>query len=122
MNSAAIKSLVVCAFGAAMIAGCASSPPASSTASAASAQGNAEPGKVVAVEHTAIVDQAVTGSSSGSSAAVVTAASSGPSVVTVQFNDGKQSKYVIEHPATGFTVGEQVYVITNGDQMTIVPR
>ena len=123
MNSTAIKSLVIGVFGATMIAGCASSPSASSSSSPsmASAQGNAQLGKVIAVENTAVVDQSTAGTSSGGSATVTTA-SGGPSVVTVQFNDGKESRYVIEHPVTGFTVGEQVYVISDGNQMTIVPR
>lgn len=124
MNSIAIKSLVTCVFGAAMIAGCASSPPSQSSASSpavASAQRSVETGKVTAVENTAVVDQSVVGTSSGGGA-VVTTASGGPSVITVQFNDGKQGRYIIDRPAAPHAVGESVYVITDGDQTTIVPR
>jgi hypothetical protein len=63
----------------------------------------------------------VSGSSSGSST-VVTSASGGPSVITVQFDDGKQSKYMVEQPVKPHTVGEPVYVITQGDRTAIVPR
>lgn len=118
MNSAAVKSLFVCVLGAAMIAGCASSP---SSQSAASLPGNVQIGKVTAVETVAVVDQSMVGTSSGGSA-VVTTASGGPSVITVQFNDGKQGKYAIERPAGTHVVGEQVYVITDGDHTTIVPK
>jgi Tfp pilus assembly protein PilX len=118
MNAVAVKSFFVCAFGAAMLAGCASSPPAQS---AASTQGNVQSGKVTAVETVAVVDQSVVGSSSGGSA-VVTTASGGPSVITVQFNDGKEGRYIIERPTGTHAVGEQVYVITDGDRTTIVPR
>jgi hypothetical protein len=119
MKSQAIKSLVICAFGIAAIAGCASSPPSSATASA---QGNAQRGKVTAVETVAVVDQALVGSSSGGSAVVTKASSGGPSVITVQFNDGRQGRYIIEQPTMAHTVGESVYVITDGDRITILPQ
>ena len=118
MNSKAIKSLVICAVGAATIAGCASSPPSQAVASS---QGNAQRGKVTAIETVAVVDQTLAGSSSGGST-VVTTASGGPSVITVQFNDGSQGKYIIERPMAKHAVGESVYVITDKDSITIVPQ
>lgn len=118
MNADAMKSLVICALGVALLGGCASSP---SSSSVASAQRNVRSGKVAAVERTAIVDETVVGSSSGSSA-VVTTASGGPSVVTVLFNDGAQGRYIIERPGATHRVGEPVYVITDGDRITMVPR
>ncbi|HEX7647028.1 MAG TPA: hypothetical protein VF450_06440 [Noviherbaspirillum sp.] len=119
MNSAAIKSLAICVFGVAALAGCASQP---STPAVASAQGAAQSATVTAVEATAVVDQTAVQSSSGSGGAVVTTASGGPSLITVKFNDGKEGRYVIEHPSTGYTVGEPVYVITDGERITIVPQ
>lgn len=115
MNSGAIKSLVICAFGVAAIAGCASSP---STPAVASSQRSVHTGKVVAVENMAAIDQTTAASSSGSSV-VTTTASGGPSVVTVQFNDGSQGKYIIEHPSMAHPVGQPVYVITDADRITI---
>jgi hypothetical protein len=76
---------------------------------------------VTAVETTAVVDQAVVGSSSGSSA-VVTTASGGPSMITVLFNDGTQGRYIFEQPVAAHTVGEAVYVITDGDRTGIMAR
>lgn len=118
MNSGAIKSLVICAFGVAMMAGCASSQR---SAPVASVQENVRSGKITAVENVAVVDQTTTGASSGGST-VVTTASGGPSAVTVQFNDGTESKYIIERPMAPHKVGEAVSVITNGDAVTIVSQ
>jgi hypothetical protein len=118
MNSVAIRAVIICVFGAAAIAGCASQP---SSPSVASAQKGVHSGKVAAVENTAVVDQAVVGNSSGSST-VVTAASGGPSLVTVRFNDGEQGRYVLEHPTATYRVGQPVYVITDGDRITIMPQ
>jgi hypothetical protein len=115
MNSRAIKSLVICAVGATVIAGCASSPPVAFT------QGNVQSGKVVAVETTAAVNQTAVGSSSGSSG-MATTASGGPPIVTVLFNDGTQGRYIIERPAAAHTAGEPVYVITDRDRITMVSR
>ncbi|HJV84699.1 MAG TPA: hypothetical protein VJ698_04425 [Noviherbaspirillum sp.] len=118
MNPGSMKSLLVCAFGAAVIAGCASSPTSQTTAST---QSNVQSGKVAAVENTAVVDQTAVKSSSGGSA-VVTTASGGPSIVTVQFQDGTQGRYLIEHPTAAHAVGQPVYVISDGDRTTIVAR
>ena len=118
MNSGAIKSLVICAFGVAVMTGCASSQRSSTVASA---QENVRSGKVTAVENVAVVDQTTTGSTSGGST-VVTTASGGPSAITVQFNDGTESKYIVERPIATHKVGEPVSVITDGDRVTIVPR
>jgi hypothetical protein len=118
MNSRAIKSLVICAIGAAVIAGCASSP---SSPAVAFTQGNVQSGKVVAVETTAVVNQTAMDSSSGSSG-VATTASGGPPIVTVLFNDGTQGRYIIERPAAAHTVGEPVYVITDRDRTTMMSR
>jgi hypothetical protein len=115
MNSRAIKSLVICAVGATVIAGCALSPPVAFT------QGNVQSGKVVAVETTAAVNQTAVGSSSGSSG-MATTASGGPPIVTVLFNDGTQGRYIIERPAAAHTVGEPVYVITDRDRTTMMSR
>jgi hypothetical protein len=115
MNSRAIKSLVICAVGATVIAGCASSPPVAFT------QGNVQSGKVVAVETTAAVNPTAVGSSSGSSG-MATTASGGPPIVTVLFNDGTQGRYIIERPAAAHTAGEPVYVITDRDRITMVSR
>jgi hypothetical protein len=115
MNSRAIKSLVICAVGATVIAGCALSPPVAFT------QGNVQSGKVVAVETTAAVNQTAVGSSSGSSG-MATTASGGPPIVTVLFNDGTQGRYIIERPAAAHTAGEPVYVITDRDRITMVSR
>lgn len=106
-----IKSLVICVAGAAAIAGCASSPSSQKTASN---QDNIQRGKVTAVESVAVVQQAAVPTSSGSSA-VVTAASGVPVVITVQFNDGSQSKYAIEQSASEFAVGQPVAVVKQGD-------
>ena len=118
MNSKAIKSLAICVLGVATIAGCASSPPSQTVASS---QGNAQRGKVTAVETVAVIDQSLAASSSGSST-VVTTASGGPSVITVQFNDGSQGKYLIERPMATHKVGESVYVVSDKDSITIVPQ
>jgi hypothetical protein len=115
MNSRAIKSLVICAVGATVIAGCALSPPVAFT------QGNVQSGKVVAVETTAAVNPTAVGSSSGSSG-MATTASGGPPIVTVLFNDGTQGRYIIERPAAAHTAGEPVYVITDRDRITMVSR
>lgn len=119
MKSGAVKSLVICAMGVAVIAGCASSSPSQKMASLPS---NVQSGKVTAVETVAVVDQTATGSSSGSGAIVTTSASSGPSGITVQFNDGSEHKYVIERPVGTHAVGEPVYVITDGDRTTILAQ
>jgi hypothetical protein len=123
MKSQATRSLVIGAFGVITLAGCASSPSTSSSAPTpvASAQESVRAGKVTAVERTAIVDQMAVGSSSGSSN-VVTTASGGPSVVAVQFTDGKEAKYVIENPTAVHRVGESVYVVTSGEQTAIVEK
>jgi hypothetical protein len=53
---------------------------------------------------------------------VVTSASGGPSLITVQFDDGTQGRYVIDHPTSVHKVGEPVNVITDGDRITITTR
>lgn len=122
MKLGIIKPLAICAFGTALLAGCASSSPTSSTATtAASSQGGLKTGKVTAVETVAVVDQTLVGSSSGNSA-VVTTASGGPQALTVQFNDGTESRFVVERPAVPHTVGETVYVITDRDRTGIMRR
>ncbi|WP_136416435.1 hypothetical protein [Herbaspirillum sp. ST 5-3] len=118
MKFGAIKSAVICVLGGALIAGCASSP---SSSTVASTQKNISSGKIAAVETTAVVDQTTVGSSSGSGA-VVTSASGGPSLITVQFDDGTQGRYVIDHPTSVHKVGEPVNVITDGDRITITTR
>lgn len=120
MKFGAIKSAAICVLGGALIAGCASSPSASSS-KVASTQKNVMSGKIAAVETTAVVDQTTVGSSSGSGA-VVTSASGGPSLITVQFDDGTQGRYVIERPTSVHKVGEPVNVIADGDRITITSR
>jgi hypothetical protein len=110
-----IKSLVICAFGLTVIAGCASSP---SSQAVASNQGNVRSGKVTAVEKVAVVDQAVVPTSSGSSA-VVTAASSAPTAISVLFNDGSEGTYVIRQSVADFTLGQPVSVVQTGDGLLI---
>jgi hypothetical protein len=114
-----IKLLAICVFGAAAVAGCASSSP---TPAVASAQRNVQSGKVIAFETSAIVNQSAVSPSSGSSTVVTTASSSGPSSVTVLLADGTQQKYIVENPSTTYTVGEPVYVITRDDSTIIAPR
>lgn len=124
MDSAAIKSIAICVLGLATLAGCASSSPSRTAATTAATGTTAkalQTGQVTAVESTAVVDQAVVGSTSGRST-VVTTASGGPSLLTVQFSDGTRGKYIIDNPTAKHTVGEQVYVITDGDRVTIAPR
>lgn len=111
-----IKSLVICAFGVAMIAGCASSP---SSSAMASSQGNVQNGKVTAVEGVAVVEQAVVPTSSGGSALVTAASSAAPKAITVLFNDGTEGRYVIQQSAGDFTVGQPVSVVRNGDNFLI---
>lgn len=115
------KLLAICVLGAAaaITAGCASSP---ASPSVAAAQRNIQSGKVTAVETVAVVEQSAATSSSGSSAVVTTAASGGPIAVTVQFGDGSERRYIIEHPSAAYTIGQPVNVITNGDNITIVGR
>jgi hypothetical protein len=110
-----IKSLAACAFGAAVIAGCASSP---STSKVASEQGNVKSGKVTAVEGVAVVEQAAVPTGSGSSA-VLTTASGVPTVITVAFNDGSQGRYALEQSTAAFTIGEPVSVVKIGDRFII---
>ncbi|WP_194724936.1 hypothetical protein [Noviherbaspirillum malthae] len=122
MKLGIIKPLAICALGTAVLAGCASSSPTSSTATtAASSQSGLKTGKVTAVETVAVVDQALVGSSSGNSA-VVTTASGGPQALTVQFNDGSEGRFIIDRPTTQHTVGESVYVITDGNRTGIMRR
>lgn len=124
MTSAAMKSFLICAFGAAALAGCASSPSSpSSSSAAASAQKGVQSGKVAAVEDVAIVDKTTVGSTSGSSTTVTTVKTirGGPSAITVRFDDGKERQYVIENPQTTHNVGDPVYVITHGDSTAIMP-
>lgn len=123
MNTYSVKLLAMCALGAAVVVttGCASSRSAPSTPAApvASAQRTIQSGKVSAVETVAVVDQsAVTPSSGGST--VVTTASGGPTALTVQFADGSEGKYIIDHPSKLYPVGAPVQVITEGDRITIV--
>jgi outer membrane lipoprotein SlyB len=122
MTSAAMKSFLIGALGIAALAGCASSPSSPSSPSMASTPKGVQSGKVAAVENVAIVDQATVGSSSGSGGTTtVTTVSGGPSAITVRFDDGKESKYVIENPKTSHNVGDPVYVITDGDRTAIMP-
>jgi len=122
MKLGIIKPLAICVLGTAVLAGCASSSPTSSTATtAASSQSGLKTGKVTAVETVAVVDQALVGGSSGNSA-VVTTASGGPQALTVQFNDGSEGRFIIDRPTTQHTVGESVYVITDGNRTGIMRR
>lgn len=122
MTSAAMKSFVICALGAAALAGCASSPSSPSSPSMASTPQGVQTGKVAAVESVAVIDQATVGSSSGSGGTTtVTTVSGGPSAITVRFDDGKESKYLIENPQTSHNVGDLVYVITDRDRTAIMP-
>lgn len=121
MNLGIIKLFAIGALGTAVLAGCGSSPKASSSPVAAttSSQSGLKTGKVTAVETVAVVDQALVGTSSGNSA-VVTTASGGPQALTVQFNDGSEGRYVIERPSVTHTVGETVHVITDGNRIGIM--
>ena len=120
MTSAVMKSFLICALGAAALAGCASSP--SSSSAAASTQKGVQSGKVAAVDDVAIVDKTTVGSTSGSSTTVTTVKTirGGPSAITVRFDDGKESKYVIENPQKTYNVGDPVYVITHEDRTAIM--
>ena len=121
MTSTAMKSFLIYAFGAAALAGCASSPSSPSSSSMASTPQGVQTGKVAAVESVAVVDQTTVGSSSGSGGTpTVTTVSGGPSAITVRFDDGKESKYVIENPQKTYNVGDPVYVITHEDRTAIM--
>jgi hypothetical protein len=118
MRSYAIKSLLICALGAAVIAGCAS--PQHSPQAQASARGQVQSGKIVAIEIPgAVVDPSVASSSGDSASGTV--ASSAPAVITVLFEDGTQGMYGMQQqPAAGFGVGDPVQIITDGSGITIV--
>jgi hypothetical protein len=120
MHSYAIKSLVTCVLGAAILAGC-GSPPAAPVA--ASTPGNMQRGKVIVVETVAASGQPMSvprsGPSSGESAGGTTASST-PTVVTVQFADGTQNRYMVEQPRAAIAVGDPVNIITDGDRVTMM--
>jgi ribosomal protein L21E len=117
MRSYGIKSLFICVVGAAVIAGCAS--PRHSPQAQASAQGQVQSGKIVAIEIPGAVDPSMASSSGGGASGTV--ASSTPAVITVLFEDGTQSMYGMEQqPAAQFGVGDPVQIITDGSGITIV--
>lgn len=120
MYSGAIKTLVICTFGAAVITGCASShtSPSPSVPSFASSQsGGAQRGQIAAVEIASAVDQTTRGTSSGSS--TVTSASGGPEIITVNFADGSEGRYQITEQAAPLKVGQPVSVVRTGNGFTI---
>jgi hypothetical protein len=113
MNSYAIKSLVICTLGAALLAACGSPQP---TQVASSKPSNIVPGKLIAVE--AASGQSTAPSSSGSSAGAT--ASNAPVLVTVQYADGTQGRFMVEQQKTTFKVGDPVGVIVDGDRVTMI--
>ena len=114
MQSYAIKSLVTCALGVAVMAGCAA--PASPPPSASKA--NVQMGKVASVEASSAAGQSTMSSGSGGSATGTTA-SGGPTILNVVFADGTQGRYSIEKPTKSFAVGEPIQIITDSDRITI---
>jgi hypothetical protein len=74
-------------------------------------------GKVAEVERTAAVDQTM--SSSGSST-MATQARSSSDIVTVNFNDGEQKRYLITEQARPLAVGQPVSVRPYGDGFLIM--
>jgi hypothetical protein len=74
-------------------------------------------GKVAEVERTASVDQTM--SSSGSST-MATQARSSADIVTVNFNDGEQKRYLITEQARPLAVGQPVSVRPYGDGFLIM--
>jgi hypothetical protein len=117
MRSYAVKSLVICALGAAVMAGCASSR---SMPAQASAQGQVQSGTIIAIVPAAAVDSSAAASSSGNGASG-SAASSEPAVVTVLFSDGTRGNYSIEQqPAAAFAVGDPVKIVTDSNGIVIL--
>jgi len=124
MNSHAIQSLVTCALGVAVLAGCAaphSPPPQVSTPA------NIQSGKVIAMRSLEPAAGATSGSSSGTGASGTAASGDlsgkvyAPASVTVQFADGTQTTYLVEkHERHYFTLGDPVRVVTDRDTMVIL--
>ena len=128
MRSFAFKPLLSCLLGVAVIAGCATPPPAQQSASTTTPT-NVQQGKVAGVVHSAVAqDPAASSSGAGMSGASgasgsATAAGIQPAFVTVQFNDGTQRSYLVDQKATdtdAFAVGDAVMVITDDKGITIV--
>jgi len=68
--------------------------------------------------------QSTASPSSGSSAGGATTAVSGPTLITVRFDNNTERRYISEqHSPKSFSVGDPVYVVTNtaGDRTAIVP-
>lgn len=128
MRSFAFKPLLSCLLGVAVIAGCATPPPAQQSASTTTPT-NVQQGKVAGVVHSAAAQDPSASSSgagmSGASGASGSATAAGiqPAFVTVQFNDGTQRSYLVDQKATdtdAFAVGDAVMVITDDKGITIV--
>ena len=124
MNSHAILSLVTCALGAAVLAGCASPP---SSPAQASAPVTIQGGKVIAMQSLDSSAGATSGASAGASASGTSATRDAtgrifePATVTVQFADGTQSMYTVEkHERNYFKLGDPVRVVTDRDSMVIL--
>lgn len=109
----AVKPLLACLLGIAVLAGCAS--PKSTTSTTAAASGM-QKGKIVAVEPaSAAAGTTMTSPSSGSSATGSAMSGSPSAIVTVQFADGTQSRYSVTQQRTSFKVGDPVSVMMRGD-------
>lgn len=129
MRSFAFKPLLSCLLGVAVIAGCATPPPAQQSASTTTPT-NVQQGKVAGVVHSAVAQDPSAASSSGAgmsgasgASGSATAAGIQPAFVTVQFNDGTQRSYLVDQKATdtdAFAVGDAVMVITDDKGITIV--
>jgi hypothetical protein len=105
-----IKSFISCAFGAVVIAGCAS-PPAEPAKVVSSEK--VQSGKVIEVSSMHVeLPKTSSGSSSGTVASGM-ANTSETKIVTVQFDDGTQNRYMLLESAPPFVAGEPVKVITD---------
>jgi hypothetical protein len=110
MHRYTVKSIISCAFGAAVIAGCAS-PPAEPAKVVASDK--VQSGKVIEVSSMHVeLPKTSSGSSSGTVASGM-ANTSETKIVAVQFDDGTQNRYMLLESAPPFMAGDQVKVITD---------